>query len=354
MEAGPLRPPPLLERLVFLAIPPAEREAVAGDLREMYVSPVQYLRSAAGTLPFVIASQIRRNANPPVLVIQASIVILLLGGFSGHSHAATVARDAAAAFLLLLFSLLFGVYRGRAAPSAKWAILEALLVSAAVLGYARAILFDLRASHRLDPDQPAWLLFMWLILPFGMPAVGALRAAMVLARERRRDPFTPAMPVAGIAAAYDDFAARVRRRNRIDMALLLGLTALSGFALAFFPLHRTVLGWAILYPVAAVYLFLHGAAPARPEGMNFSSLRAFFRREIRRQCQLRSFLLWLLPAPPLFAFCFAGIPAPAWALLAGIGLAFLCFLLWAADREQGAHARALAQSLAQMRERRPA
>lgn len=352
METGALRSPPrLLERLVFYAIPPAAREAVAGDLCELYRSPLQYVLSAARTLPFVIASQARRSANPPVLVIQAGIIFLLLGGFSGHARLPALAGDAAITLFLIFLLLLASAYRNGAAPSAKWVILEALLVSAAVLGYARGILFDLRASHRLGPDQAAWLLFIWVILPFGMPMVGGLRAAMVLARERWHDPFRPSMSLADVAAAYDDFAARARRRNRIDMILLLGLTALSGLALLLFPLHRTALGWTILYPVAAVYLFLHGAAQARPHQVDFPSLREIWRREIRRQCQLRSFLLWLLPAP---LFPFFSHAAPASAVLAGIGLTFLCFLIAAADREQGAHAGALTESLAQMRERRPA
>lgn len=352
METGALRSPPrLLERLVFYAIPPVAREAVAGDLCELYRSPLQYLWTAARTLPFIVASQMRRSANPPVLVIQGSFIFLLLGDFSEHARMAVLAGDAAITLLLLGLLLLIGIYRNGAAPSAKWVILEALLVSAAVLGYARGLLFDLRASHRLGPDQAAWLLFMWLILPFGMPVVGGLRAAMVLARERWRDPFASCMSVTDIAAAYDDFAAHVRRRNRIDIVLFLGLTALSGLALVLFPPHRAVLGWTILYPVAGVYLFFHGAAPARPDGADFSSLRELCRREIRRQCQLRSFLLWLLPAP-FFAFFPGAASAPA--VLAGIAVALLCFLIAAADREQGAHAGALTESLARMRERRTA
>jgi hypothetical protein len=354
MEAGALKPPPrLLERPVFFAIPPAAREAVAGDLRELYVSPGQYLRSAAGTLPFVIASQIRRNANPPVLVLQASIVFLLLRGFCGNPHLTGPAGAAAVTLLLLFLSLLVGIYRNGAAPSARWAILEALLVSAVVLGYARGILFDLRAGHRLGSDRTAWLLFMWVILPFGMPVLGGLRAAMVLARERWRDPFARSMSVTDIAEAYENFAARVRWRNRIDIGLLLGLMALCALALVLFPLHRAALGWTALYPVSATYLFLHGAAPALPDRVDFSLLREIYRREIGRQCRLRSFLLWLLPAP-LFAVFFAGILAPAWALLAGIALIFLFFLVRAADRDRNAHMRGLTQSLSLMRERRPA
>jgi hypothetical protein len=352
METGALTAPPrLLERLVFHVIPPAAREAVAGDLCELYQSPLQYLLSAAGTLPFVIASQIRRTANLPVLVLQGSIILLLLGGFCGNARAASLAGAAAVTVLLLFLSLLIGVYRSDEPPSAKRAVLEALIVAAGVLAYARGIMSGLHASHRLGSDQPAWLLFTWLILPFGTPVVGGLRAAMVLARERLHNPFACRMSVTDIANAYDDFAANVARRNRFDMVLLLGLTVLSALAALFFPLPRAVLGLTVLYPVAAVYLFFHGVAQPRPEKAEFASLREICRREIRRQSQLRSFLLWLLPVP-FFASLSAG--APASALLAGVILILLCFLIWAGDRERNAHACSLMESLAQTRERRPA
>ncbi len=352
METGALiGPPRLLEWFVFHAIPPAAREAVAGDLRELYQSPRQYLLSAAGTIPFIITSQIRRTANLPVLVIQGSLAFLLLGGFSRNSQGVALIGVAAATFLLLLLSLLMGVYRSGEAPSAKRAILETLVIAAGVLAYARGIMTGLHTSHRLGSDQAAWLLFVWLILPFGMPVLGGMRAAMILARERWDNPFASHMSVTAIAAAYDDFAASIRRRNWAGMMLLLALTALSILAFVFFPLHRGVLGLTVLYPVSAVYLFCHGAARPRPEGVDFSFLREICRREVRRQSQLRSFLLWLLPAPllPLLS-----AESPASATLAGITLSFLYFLIWAADRERGAQVCSLTESLSRMRERRPA
>src|ERR1700761_5362703 len=59
METEPAlkTPPPLLERLVLFFIPPAARETVAGDLCELYRSPLDYAASAARTVPFVLASQ---------------------------------------------------------------------------------------------------------------------------------------------------------------------------------------------------------------------------------------------------------------------------------------------------------
>jgi hypothetical protein len=57
------RPPEVIERLAGLLIPPACREAVLGDLSERYSSPKQYLKAALRTVPWVIASQIRRTSR---------------------------------------------------------------------------------------------------------------------------------------------------------------------------------------------------------------------------------------------------------------------------------------------------
>ena len=54
-------PPALMGRAVIL-IPPASREAVAGDLREMYASPRQYGLAALQSCP--LSSPARRGATP--------------------------------------------------------------------------------------------------------------------------------------------------------------------------------------------------------------------------------------------------------------------------------------------------
>jgi len=75
MEAARLsEPPDWLERIVLVAIPPAAREGVAGDLWETYCSPRQYAAEALRTVPFVIASQVRRNLNLPAILLQAALI----------------------------------------------------------------------------------------------------------------------------------------------------------------------------------------------------------------------------------------------------------------------------------------
>jgi hypothetical protein len=59
-----------VEMIVAWLVPPACREEVVGDLHECYRSPVQYFVEVIRTVPLVIASRIRRTADPHVLLIQ--------------------------------------------------------------------------------------------------------------------------------------------------------------------------------------------------------------------------------------------------------------------------------------------
>src|SRR5687767_5367667 len=74
------RPPALIEGLVRRLIPPACREHVLGDLWERHPSASGFLIDAARTIPFVIASQIRRTWIPPLLGMQAVMAFVFFGG----------------------------------------------------------------------------------------------------------------------------------------------------------------------------------------------------------------------------------------------------------------------------------
>jgi hypothetical protein len=75
-------PPKLIEGIVGALIPPACREHVLGDLYERYTSRAQYILDAAATLPFVIASQVRRSFNIQLFFSQACVIYLAFGGAS--------------------------------------------------------------------------------------------------------------------------------------------------------------------------------------------------------------------------------------------------------------------------------
>src|SRR5258705_13170497 len=81
------RPPALIDWTVRLLIPPASREAVLGDLWERYSSPIQFVTEALRILPYLIASQMRRNSNIPLLGIAG---FSLFVGFGGFQNAAPI------------------------------------------------------------------------------------------------------------------------------------------------------------------------------------------------------------------------------------------------------------------------
>ena len=84
MEKG-LRvdPPPWLETVVRLVVPPVCREHVLGDLRERLQaspspSPFAYFSDALQTVPLVAWSQMRRGASADLLQAQG---LVLYGAF---------------------------------------------------------------------------------------------------------------------------------------------------------------------------------------------------------------------------------------------------------------------------------
>ena len=361
METGDAlnNPPPLLERLVLCLIPPAARETVAGDLCELYRSPSHYAASAIAILPFVIASQIRRTLNLPVLLVQGAIVFICCEGIlnSGRDPAA-LWHAAALTLTFLAMLLIFAAYRSEGPPSAKRAILEAIAVSAGMMTYALIVISSLRAAHLISTNQIGFTLFSWLILPFGMPVLSGLRAAMIVARERRERSLISEMSPQELVLEYARFERHARRRNRTDIGLLLiAAAALAGFQFHFaLPFGALASGIVIVTLVAAAYLALHGAAQALPPNADFLSLRTIYRQELARQHQLRSFILWLWPAPALFAL-YASAPGAGTVqsmpmVYATIASVFLCFLVAAANRERDGHVQELTGLLGRMRERR--
>jgi hypothetical protein len=70
------RPPEVMERIVGWLVPPVCREYVLGDLSERYVSPRQYLLDALRTLPFVVASRVRRTSNPILSIIIGALLLM--------------------------------------------------------------------------------------------------------------------------------------------------------------------------------------------------------------------------------------------------------------------------------------
>ena len=74
METGP---PDLVEAIVRLLVPPASREHVLGDLRERYISPLQYIGEAMRVVPLVVVSRVRRTTDWLLVAVQAYTLLLV-------------------------------------------------------------------------------------------------------------------------------------------------------------------------------------------------------------------------------------------------------------------------------------
>lgn len=103
-------PPGKLEMVVALLTPPARREEVLGDLYERYKSPAQYAADAAFTLPQVVASQIRRTADPGVVLLEALALYFCFFAGDGRTGAAGFLQQPQLLRILIqVISALFGL-----------------------------------------------------------------------------------------------------------------------------------------------------------------------------------------------------------------------------------------------------
>lgn len=316
METARLNTPPdWLERVVFAAIPPAAREAVAGDLWETCQNPVQYAVEALRTVPFVVFSQMRRNLNPLALMLQGALIFLCLGG--------------PATLLILPALMLRDAYQPVERPSPRGAIREAVLLSSA----AMVLLLLFMSVHPPFPVRAGVDPFTWLSLflaaLFLSPFLCLFRAGLIMQGDRLKPLPTGDMSKDALAGAYETFLRGAFCRNILE-GTALAFAAASGF---FFAWNGLLIG---LFVLAAVYLLLD-AVPRPSPACDFVSLRAQYQRALKRQQQLRRFLRWLWCAPLLVAL-HDRLDAPdagVSALLNCVAVAVLCFLVAALDREHG-------------------
>jgi hypothetical protein len=300
MEAEPATlngPPPLLERLVLALIPPAARETVGGDLCELYHAPLQYAVQAATALPFVIASQARRNANIPLLALQGLILLGCFGGLFAVSDPLRGQQDAVLATAVSMFGLfVLEAYQRQERPSCQRAILETILITGFVSVFMPQFVLSGEAARM--STEVWWPGFLLLGCMIGMiPILCCLRAGLILEVDRRR-PCLEEMSVADIPAEYARFRRDAAFANKIECAALLGAAALGGLLTVTFGIGGSfslmLIGGFI---AVALYLLLDGTAQALPPSGDFLSLRALYQYELARRHQLRRFLGWLWCAP---------------------------------------------------------
>ena len=316
MEAARLsEPPDWLERIVLLAIPPAARESVAGDLWETYCSPRQYAAEALRTVPFVVASQVRRNLNLPAILLQSVLIFIFLGG--------------AVTLILLPALLLRSAYQQTSRPCPQRVFRETILLSSGVMALFFLIM---SANVRAGVDHATWF-GLFLDALFLSPFLCLFRAGLILRGDRAKSLAAGELPRDELLQTYSKFQDANLRHNLLQ-AVALALAGLLGF---FFAWNALVTG---LFVLASLYL-LHNSAQRPFSRLDFVSLRARYQQELTRQQHLRRFLRWLWFTPVLVALharlAVNGLEAgqPIAAFLDCVGIAILCFLVTALNREHG-------------------
>lgn len=338
MEAAALNaPPPWLERIVLWLIPPAAREAVAGDLCETYTTPRQYAVEALRTVPLVALSQMRRNLNLPTLLLQGAMIHFCLGPI------------AAAASLPVL--MLRDAYQPVTRPCPRRALRAAILVATATLVFLQAVSLTMGAAMHSGLDRTAWMSLLFLG-PMLSPLMGLLRAGLIVDGDQRTSLAAENFSPIELAEAYRGFAHRARWHNILEGAALLCAGGLACFFL------RTGISAALtsLYLLTAFHLLLRGVPRPLSGRDDFISLRARFQGELMRRQRQRRFLWWLWFAP-LLAMLNARTESqmaagkPMLAVLAMVAAILLCFLVVALNREYGGRVQEQIGLLDRMREK---
>jgi hypothetical protein len=311
-------PPPALEKFVLCLIPPAARESVAGDLCELYRDPKQYIGEALRTVPFIVASQVRRTVNLPVMGLKG---LLLLAWFASLMPPALAVAATAA---VLVASCLMEAYRGNGRPSVRGALVTAVAAGAA------AELCALFAAHLLRPDWQT-LPYFAFFGPMMVPVLCLLRTIVIVWHDPHVWASRSVPSLEMLRGDYEKFARRTAWHARLEA----GALSVIALAIAGFEGGGGVV--VVLYLLAALYLLVGGDARAMPAGMNFAGLRTHFERELARQHRLNS-LVWWLWAAPLFLLLQEGLGHAAQRPLSVLGAIALAlpagFFIESLDRER--------------------
>lgn len=289
------RPHPLIEGLVRLLVPPASREHVLGDLSERYRSPGRYLLEALRTLPFVLASRVRRTANVPRLAVIA--LVLWLGAFYGSLQRTWIVATIPTLICVAVLALR-DAYRSPApTPIAPTRSGQALIDVTAV---AVCVLLSQLALAHSAPDLS---LSQWRALRVGLP-VGAvvlfLMRLQVPAIAAWPPPLSRVMSRAELAAEASGFERARRRAIRLEIGA--GLAVIAWFALVSWAAPTAIGKAASLLMIGAVLfvvwlLHRHGRVAPIPEGLTFTELAMRYRGSLERQATRARTALWWYVLP---------------------------------------------------------
>lgn len=321
-------PPRVLEAVVELLTPPACREHVLGDLHERYTGPRQYILDALRTLPWVIASRVRRTMDHQALLMEAFALYLsfLAAAWRLDGRLFLYEQDgflrlAIPVVAALLALRLADAYANPAKQSPLKPILDAALAAA----------FAFLPQAALSVFVPQWTAPGWILLTGGGLSVLLVSTLRMLFPARGHRPLAAwwnaphperaeasveatEMPQDEIRRKAQTLEARTRWRNLKLLAVVLVIALLGWSSLTAQPAGRRVAGGLIL--AAAVYVIyqLHkrGWVRAAPPEAASTAWLDFYRAELARQRDALRTIWWWYLAPILGALVVfaAALPLP--------------------------------------------
>ena len=192
------------------------------------------------------------------------------------------------------------------------------------------LLLVMSAKSFVRADHATWF-GLFLDALFLSPFLCLFGAGLILQGDRAKSVAAGELPRDELVRAYGKFLEANLRHNLLQ-AVALAFAAVCGFFLAW---NAPVIG---LFVLASLYL-LQNSAPRPSSQLDFGSLRARYQHELARQQQLRRFLRWLWFTPVLVALharlAINGLEGPIAGFLDCVGVAILCFLVAALNREHG-------------------
>jgi hypothetical protein len=331
MEDGAVSaPPPALEWAVECLLPAPAREAVIGDLREVYRSPRHYIREALRTVPRIVLGHAWRNANPLLLGLNGFLIWLCLAGLNQNGHALSRGNLARIAIAGLFVLILSQGYHGPGRPTARRAILEAIGADSLILTLCLWN-FGLKYERMGSRDYPLELAMLGL-LPLVLPVLGLLRTCLVLQSDKQQERLAKCDSL----ALADDHRAFLDGVRWINLGEGLALFAV---AVALPVVAGAGLWLPAIFAATALYLLSQCLMGAAPGDADEASLRRHYRRQLQLRQQLRHFLAWLWAAPFLMAACRCLIwpgcenGRPILVAFGSAAMVSICFLVRAVNSE---------------------
>jgi hypothetical protein len=307
-----------LEWLAALVIPPAARESVLGDLCESCPTPGAFIWETFRSAPFVIFSQMRRNLNLPVILLQVGLAFWCLGPI--------------ASLAVMLMLMLMDAYQPLARPSHRQALRDALLVSFSGVILVAVLPTVLGKPWATEPRHSLSAFFFTLGAPLSLLLCG-LRTALVINTDKRSQVMARAHSAEELTQLLQKFLSRARRMRLLEGAVLPVVALCWPIALA--GVDGVVL--AALYLSVGVYLLI-GPRSDEVAG-DFTTLRIRYAKDLLCHQQLRRFLWWLWASPAFIAIHSQALLQRITAgqqrvlIFDGVAAILLCFAVNSINRE---------------------